>query len=448
MLRGFRPLLGISVSLLLFSAAGAALAQDEIFAVNGLGYIVVQGRILNGNVAPIRVLTGGSTGLAGPVGIAVDTTHNELIVSNVAGSVTVYTRLALGDAAPLRTISGAGTGLNTPGGLALDLAHNEIFVTNRGSSAQSITVYSRTASGNVAPVRTIAGPDTGLNSPGGVTLDPANDEIYVTSPVLDSVQVFARTASGNVAPKRTLAGAATNLQTPWLAVPDSAHNELYVTNSDGNSVTVYPRTASGNTAPSRTIAGANTLMDSPRGLVLNAVTNELVIANFGTIANGSVTTFARTASGNATPLRTLSGDATFLHNLQDLDVTNAIPTGFTPVTPCRVVDTRRAAGPLGGPALTPFADRSFTIAGQCGIPEGARAVAFNFTVTQPNRAGDLRVFPGAANPPIVSSLNWRPGETRANNAVLQLGADGEITTRVDQDGGSVHFVVDVTGYFH
>jgi hypothetical protein len=443
--RAFRFILRLAV--FLFAAAVPLLAQDEIFAVNGLGYVVVQGRTLTGNVAPIRVLTGGSTGLAGPVGIAVDTTHNELIVSNVGGSVTVYTRLALGDAAPLRSISGAATGLATPGGLALDLTHNEIFVTNRGSSANSVTVYSRTASGNVAPVRTIAGPDTGLNTPGSVTLDLANGEIYVTSPVLNAVQVFARTDSGDVAPKRMLVGAGTNLQGPWIAVPDPAHDELYVTNSNGNSVTVYPRTASGDTAPTRTIAGAATLMDTPRGLSLNAATEELVVANFGTIANGSVTTFARTASGNATPLRSLSGDATFLHNLQDLDVTNAIATGFTPVAPCRVVDTRRTSGPLGGPALNPFADRSFTIAGQCGIPVGARAVAFNFTVTQPNRNGDLRVFPGAANPPIVSSLNWRPGETRANNAVLQLGEAGDITTRVDEDGGSVHFIVDVMGYF-
>jgi hypothetical protein len=38
-------------------------------------------------------------------------------------------------------------------------------------------------------------------------------------------------------------------------------------------------------------------------------------------------------------------------------------------------------------------------------------------------------------------------ETRDNNSVLQLAEAGDITTRVDEDGGSVHFIVDVTGYF-
>jgi hypothetical protein len=362
--------------------------------------------------------------------------------------VTVYTRLALGDAAPLRTISGAGTGLNTPGGLALDLAHNEIFVTNRGSSAQSITVYSRTASGNVAPVRTIAGPDTGLNSPGGVTLDLANDEIYVTSPVLDSVQVFARTASGNVRPE---ADAGRRRHEPPNAVARRARLRAQRALRDefrrqfrhglpANGVGQH-----GSFEDDRRRKDVDGQSPGPRPERSDRRARDRQLRNHQQRLSDHVR-----ADGEwkrDAPSVSL-GEATFLHNLQDLDVTNAIPTGFTPVTPCRVVDTRRAAGPLGGPALNPFADRIFTIAGQCGIPEGARAVAFNFTITQPNRAGDLRVFPGAATPPIVSSLNWRPGETRANNAVLQLGADGEITTRVDEDGGSVHFVVDVTGYFH
>ena len=65
MVPAIRLILRATISLSLFIFAIPALAQDEIFAVNGLGYIVVQGRTLNGNVAPIRVLTGGSTGSRG-----------------------------------------------------------------------------------------------------------------------------------------------------------------------------------------------------------------------------------------------------------------------------------------------------------------------------------------------------------------------------------------------
>ena len=120
---------------------------------------------------------------------------------------------------------------------------------------------------------------------------------------------------------------------------------------------------------------------------------------------------------------------------------------FFTVTPCRVADTRGPAGPYGAPALSGGGNRTFVIGGQCGIPAGARAVAFNFTVTQGTALGDIRTFPGGALLPLVSTLNWRPGQTRANNAVTGLGAGGDLTIHVDQPGGTVQLIIDVTGYF-
>jgi len=117
------------------------------------------------------------------------------------------------------------------------------------------------------------------------------------------------------------------------------------------------------------------------------------------------------------------------------------------VTPCRVADTRGPSGPYGGPALVANADRSFVVAGQCGIPAGAVAVAFNFTVTQPTGLGDLRAVPAGSALPLVSTLNWRPGQTRANNAIVPLGPAGDILVHVDQASGTVHFIIDVNGYF-
>jgi CSLREA domain-containing protein len=117
------------------------------------------------------------------------------------------------------------------------------------------------------------------------------------------------------------------------------------------------------------------------------------------------------------------------------------------VTPCRVADTRGPAGPYGAPALTAGASRSFVLAGQCGIPATATAVSYNFTITQPTTAGDVRIFPGGASLPLVSALNWSAGQTRANNAVIALGAAGDLTVRVDQASGSVQFIFDVNGYF-
>jgi hypothetical protein len=121
---------------------------------------------------------------------------------------------------------------------------------------------------------------------------------------------------------------------------------------------------------------------------------------------------------------------------------------FFTLTPCRVVDTRNPVGPLGGPALVANTDRTFPVAGQCGIPSGAKAIAATLTVTGPTDLGDLRAYPAGAPLPLASSINYRPGQTRANNALLQLGVAGGLAIRCDQASGTVHFILDVTGYFN
>jgi hypothetical protein len=115
--------------------------------------------------------------------------------------------------------------------------------------------------------------------------------------------------------------------------------------------------------------------------------------------------------------------------------------------PCRVADTRGPTDPYGGPALAANADRSFVIGGQCGIPPGAQAVAFNFTVTEPTAAGHLQIVPGAMGLPLVSTANYDSGQTRANNGIVALGPSGDILVHVGQASGTVHLIIDVSGYF-
>ena len=121
---------------------------------------------------------------------------------------------------------------------------------------------------------------------------------------------------------------------------------------------------------------------------------------------------------------------------------------FHTVTPCRILDTRDPAGPWGGPALAAGADRTFVIAGRCGIPTTARAVSVNLTVTGPTDFGHLVVFPaGGVVLATTSAINFRPGQTRANNAIVTLGAAGDIVVRTGMASGGVQFILDVDGYF-
>jgi glucose/arabinose dehydrogenase len=121
-------------------------------------------------------------------------------------------------------------------------------------------------------------------------------------------------------------------------------------------------------------------------------------------------------------------------------------TYFT-LTPCRVLDTRNPNGPLGGPALVGGANRTFAIANQCGIPAGATSVSVNVTITGPTAQGHLTFYAAGAPPPLVSTINYRAGQTRANNAILLLGAAGDFVVSCSQASGTVHFILDVNGYF-
>lgn len=122
---------------------------------------------------------------------------------------------------------------------------------------------------------------------------------------------------------------------------------------------------------------------------------------------------------------------------------------FFPLTPCRIVDTRNASGPSGGPALDGNgARRTFVLAGSCAVPADAKTISANVTVTQPAAAGSLTCFPGNAIPTGTTTIAFRAGQTRANNTMLYLATDGAGSIGVQNDAsGSVHFIVDVNGYF-
>jgi FtsP/CotA-like multicopper oxidase with cupredoxin domain len=122
-------------------------------------------------------------------------------------------------------------------------------------------------------------------------------------------------------------------------------------------------------------------------------------------------------------------------------------TSFHTLAPCRIADTRNPAGPQGGPALAAGASRTFAVSGVCAIPPTAKAVAVNLTVVLPTAGGYLTVYPAGTPLPLASTLNFRPGIVRANNAVLPLSAGGQITVFCGMGSGSTDFLLDVTGWF-
>ena len=140
---------------------------------------------------------------------------NDLLYVANAGnnSITVYHTGASGNTAPLATIEGSKTGLESPGQLSEDQNGN-LYVANQyhAEPPESILVFKHGANGNVAPIRAIAGPATRLstNDLAAIAVDPAG-RIFATMGLpsdegsADLVR-FAPDASGNVAPLATSRG--------------------------------------------------------------------------------------------------------------------------------------------------------------------------------------------------------------------------------------------------
>ena len=126
-----------------------------------------------------------------------------------------------------------------------------------------------------------------------------------------------------------------------------------------------------------------------------------------------------------------------------------LPPGisFYSITPCRLIDTRNAAGPLGGPSLAAGGERAFLVAAQCGIPATARSVSANVAVTNAGSSGFLALYPDGTALPPTSSVNFSAGQTRAGNVILTLSPSGAVRAHCGASSGTVDLVLDVNGYF-
>jgi hypothetical protein len=120
-----------------------------------------------------------------------------------------------------------------------------------------------------------------------------------------------------------------------------------------------------------------------------------------------------------------------------------VPSDYYTLTPCRLVDTR-----MMPPALGVLERRVWKVTGgACKVPATAIAAALNVTVVGATAAGHIRLAPGNGLTE-SSAINFRAGQTRANNAVILLATDGTGgISATNRSTGTVHLILDVSGYF-
>jgi hypothetical protein len=215
---------------------------------------------------------------------------------------------------------------------------------------------------------------------------------------------------------------------------------------------VAQTTAVVNTSPDATVTAEASVCSSSGGHGASVPDAGVGATYAWSIGNGSITsgagtrsiTFQAGASGTVTLNVTVQQGSCSAMGSKNVTIDATCAASFFTVTPCRVADTRDPSGPFGGPALAAGVERTFVLANRCGIPATAKAVSLNVTVTQPTGPGFVVLYPGGSTAPTVSAINFRTGQTRANNAVVRLGTGGTLAV---QSAAPTHFILDVNGYF-
>jgi hypothetical protein len=424
------------------NVAPAAADPPHLYVAN-LNSVTEYDENVDGNVAPLATISGPSTGIDRPGGVAADKSGNVFISntdSDLPGgernpSVTGYPTGATGDRAPTTTIQGSNTVLTAPGHMNIDLAQN-LFVVNDVSVTQdSVNEYAQAgtgnATGNVTPKASISGPNTGLNFPTGVAVDSGGD-VFVAN-YNDAITEYAPGATGNQAPKATISGPNTGLDTPIAVAVDSGGN-VFVANYKSSTVTEYGKGANGNQAPVATIGGPHTGIMGPVAIAVDAQEN-LFLSN---LSGDAVYEYPPGANGDQAPKATIKGDKTGLDAADSLAVP-PIPSDTPPTTTPDAPKVGQASpgDNSGSIAFTPPANNgrlplvSYTAsAADLDNPSGTRtATGTGSPITVPNLTnGDLYSFSVSA----ANILGSGPYSDGSNQVRVQ------VSSGVQGDGSNDH----------
>ena len=289
----------------------------------------------DGNIAPIRVIRDRYPVFAG---VAVDTSNDKAVLSDDnTYSLLTYDRAVPGSNKRITEyrakLAGSKTGIGRVCGIGVDPVSQEMYMVNTDST-DDMLAFSYNQSGDVPPLREL-GVDHGS---WGMSFDQEHNELFMTVQHLNKIAVYRRTAQGDEAPLRFIQGLQTGLVDPHGIFVDTRNDEIVVANhhsfhevetgvleamanfryllqSTGRyvapSITVYARTAQGNAAPLRTIQGSKTRLDLPLGVAVDTERNLIAVTNDQT---NSILFFSRTAQGNVAPMEAIEGPATGLKN--------------------------------------------------------------------------------------------------------------------------------------
>jgi hypothetical protein len=125
---------------------------------------------------------------------------------------------------------------------------------------------------------------------------------------------------------------------------------------------------------------------------------------------------------------------------------------YTPVTPCRIVDTRLAGG-----AIPPGGIRSYNVRGAvasqggnpsgCPSPKGEPYTAHINVTVVPLGNGNIVAYPFGSPAPNASLVNYRSdAQNVANSATVKTCNNCSKDINIKSNNGTAHVIIDVLGY--
>jgi hypothetical protein len=196
-------------------------------------------------------------------------------------------------------------------------AASKVFVADAANLAIGSLIDPNPAPGIVTLDRIVAGPDTGLGTPGGtpsvsripsIALDAAGDRLYVATQ--SSALAFDRigTASGNVPRSRAIQSSVNNHAVNFFGLHIAAGDVLYAVEPTGE-VHAFNNASmlDGTVAPDRTITpNVVAPITSSFGVTVDAANNALYVGVASPLSSILVFNNAATANAALTPDRTLN----------------------------------------------------------------------------------------------------------------------------------------------
>ncbi len=290
----------------------------------GPGELGVYPATANGNVAPLHVIAGRNTGLFEGGGCCVpqsawfDAADGSIWTCRtfstlVSRFATNRGRRSWGNVKPSGTLVISPKTVSC-GGVAV--AKNGDVVAD-DINAAFVATWRAGATGGAAPIRTIAGPATGLFLPSQITFDDEGNSIVsdrCTPPKCSSdeggeILTFGANAKGNASPLRVLAGAKTQLSGPNRVAFDAVHDTIYVANIYTSTITGYPH-------------GSKTHLWNPDAIAVDKA-GYLYVGNEPIVPGpppASIVVFAPGANGNVAPVQIIEGSKTQLAEVNGLSV--------------------------------------------------------------------------------------------------------------------------------